>query len=204
MAPTDEPLILKCSHGVLYEVHPDTLKDFHIACKCPEDVCFSMNTTQGGVNVSKSIETFMVQAMRECIHTKKTEECNTLCVGCAVHAAEAYLQDRDGRKGTLVTNTPPEQHFQCHKCRARTPSIYWAPNSTCPKCGANRSRMIRHTYDHAGLILIRKERADPNCGEDFCNNCGDCLACYREDPCGNPNSTHFWVKYGEDPKEAPS
>jgi hypothetical protein len=39
-------------------------------------------------------------------------------------------------------------------------------------------------------------RAVPICGEDFCDLCGDCLACYSGDPC--PEGGHSWVVYAED------
>lgn len=42
---------------------------------------------------------------------------------------------------------------------------------------------------------------DPECGEDFCDRCGDCLACYGNDPCwdgGEEPGTHSWFVYAED------
>lgn len=41
---------------------------------------------------------------------------------------------------------------------------------------------------------IRVE-ADPRCGEDFCDRCGDCLHCYVEDACGGDGGDHIWVVY---------
>jgi len=38
--------------------------------------------------------------------------------------------------------------------------------------------------------------ATPICGEDFCDSCGDCLACYGGDWC--PEGGHTWVVYAED------
>ena len=38
--------------------------------------------------------------------------------------------------------------------------------------------------------------ATPKCGVDFCDACGDCLACEWEDPCwGNSGDSHSWVVY---------
>ena len=55
--------------------------------------------------------------------------------------------------------------------------------------------MTRHVYDQRGETLIRKEEADPTCGKDFCDRCGDCLACFG---CGCIEGGEcFWVKYGE-------
>jgi hypothetical protein len=37
----------------------------------------------------------------------------------------------------------------------------------------------------------------PICGEDFCDSCGDCLACYGEDVCYatlHDDQKHLWVK----------
>lgn len=38
--------------------------------------------------------------------------------------------------------------------------------------------------------------ADPICGEDFCDICGDCLACYGDLPC--VDGDHLWVKEEHD------
>jgi hypothetical protein len=44
--------------------------------------------------------------------------------------------------------------------------------------------------------------ARPECGEDFCDDCGDCLVCYWEDPCrGEDGREHMWVVYAEDEAE---
>lgn len=40
--------------------------------------------------------------------------------------------------------------------------------------------------------------AEPIHGEDFCDQCDDCLNCYGGDPCyrdGIPFSDHAWVVY---------
>jgi hypothetical protein len=31
--------------------------------------------------------------------------------------------------------------------------------------------------------VIREEDREPICGEDFCEDCGDCLACGGSEPC---------------------
>lgn len=36
-----------------------------------------------------------------------------------------------------------------------------------------------------------ERRAEVSCGEDFCHHCGDCLACYGDDPCTH-EGTHDW------------
>jgi hypothetical protein len=37
-----------------------------------------------------------------------------------------------------------------------------------------------------------RERA-PECGRDFCDQCGDCLACYASDPCHeSSDGVHTW------------
>lgn len=56
-------------------------------------------------------------------------------------------------------------------------------------------------FDNSGVKLLREEDAVPVCGEDFCDRCGDCLACYGSDGCCENNEwgDHCWVKY--EPKE---
>lgn len=42
--------------------------------------------------------------------------------------------------------------------------------------------------------IIKTEEAEPKCGEDFCDECGDCLHCYGGDPCYN-GGEHIWIVY---------
>ena len=57
-------------------------------------------------------------------------------------------------------------------------------------------------YDHAGRTLLREVEAVPSCGEDFCDRCGDCLACYRNGCYSGGKWTLgvacSWVLYGEE------
>ncbi len=57
--------------------------------------------------------------------------------------------------------------------------------------------MKRYVADKQGKV-IDTEEATPVCGEDFCDDCGDCLVCYCEDSCrgvpGLPRQ-HYWVRY---------
>ena len=55
--------------------------------------------------------------------------------------------------------------------------------------------MTRKAYhrDDNGNEAVREE-ADPVCGEDFCDACGDCLHCYWESPCVD-GGEHSWVVY---------
>ena len=65
--------------------------------------------------------------------------------------------------------------------------------------------MRRHIYDHTGTHVLRIEEAEPVCGEDFCDRCGDCLVCYEEGDCREQGNLvnlalhggHFWVVYEE-------
>jgi len=59
--------------------------------------------------------------------------------------------------------------------------------------------LIKHIYDESGMILLRTEEATPVCQTDFCDRCGDCLAC-SDDQCLE-NGEHFWVQYGETPEK---
>jgi hypothetical protein len=56
--------------------------------------------------------------------------------------------------------------------------------------------MKRYTYESDGIMILEEEDANPVCGVDFCDNCGDCLACYGNEPC--VYGEHHWVKYEED------
>lgn len=50
--------------------------------------------------------------------------------------------------------------------------------------------------EQADGAFILEER-EPNCGEDFCDRCGDCLAC-SDETCwngGRDNGSHRWVIY---------
>ena len=58
-------------------------------------------------------------------------------------------------------------------------------------------------FDEAGDALLYTAEADPQCGHDFCDRCGDCLHCYQGDGCyrgfeWSPDAPHRWVIYGED------
>lgn len=53
--------------------------------------------------------------------------------------------------------------------------------------------MKRYVYDAAGETLLRVEKGTPVCGEDFCDRCGDCLACHAWE-CTNGKGC-WWVVY---------
>lgn len=54
--------------------------------------------------------------------------------------------------------------------------------------------MRREVYDSTGMHLLRTEDAEPVCGQDFCDTCGECLACYGADPCYGYGE-HRWAVY---------
>ncbi len=57
-------------------------------------------------------------------------------------------------------------------------------------------------YIYKGNKCVRVEEDIPKCGEDFCDACGDCLACCGEDPCFfTKDHNHFWVIYEEENAE---
>lgn len=61
--------------------------------------------------------------------------------------------------------------------------------------------MKKHIYGKQSDKLLRVEDADPECGEDFCDRCGDCLHCYGGDPCwdgGAEHPDHYWVVYEDE------
>jgi hypothetical protein len=58
--------------------------------------------------------------------------------------------------------------------------------------------MTRFVYtDALPSVLLRTEEAEPECGKDFCDHCGDCLACFGGDWCPNEgrDNEHWWVVY---------
>ena len=55
--------------------------------------------------------------------------------------------------------------------------------------------MEKHIYTNDGSTLLDVVEAEPECGKDFCDTCGDCLACYGEDECPNGNIEHYWIEY---------
>jgi len=56
--------------------------------------------------------------------------------------------------------------------------------------------MNRYVYDSRGIKLLRVEEADPVCGEDWCDACGECLHCYGSDWCNaREEEGHLWVVY---------
>lgn len=61
---------------------------------------------------------------------------------------------------------------------------------------------VEITDDRTNLT-IRVEQAEPECGQDFCDKCGDCLACYGYGPCrdGHEDTGHRWVKYVNETEE---
>jgi len=57
--------------------------------------------------------------------------------------------------------------------------------------------MRKHVFN-AKHELIRVEDAEPECGEDFCDLCGDCLACYGDYCVHNNDGAHYWVEYEDE------
>lgn len=59
--------------------------------------------------------------------------------------------------------------------------------------------MKRHIYASNGIDLLRTVDAEPVHGEDYCDECGDCLDCNSGDPCVvGSDDQHFWVEYIDD------
>jgi hypothetical protein len=58
--------------------------------------------------------------------------------------------------------------------------------------------MIAYVTAIPGNRPTRQVEAQPECGVDFCDSCGDCLVCNIEDPCHESESgEHFWVVYAD-------
>jgi len=60
--------------------------------------------------------------------------------------------------------------------------------------------MTKEIWNEEGTQFIRSEEAIPICGVDFCDTCGDCLACFADSMCFEGGS-HRWVQYGENEEE---
>ncbi len=48
---------------------------------------------------------------------------------------------------------------------------------------------------------VGQVEAEPECGEDFCDRCGDCLHCYGGEACfngGEDNGPHVWWVYADE------
>jgi hypothetical protein len=46
--------------------------------------------------------------------------------------------------------------------------------------------------------VVAEVQAEPHCGKDFCDLCGDCLHCYPDDPCySSSHGGHQWTIYAE-------
>jgi hypothetical protein len=57
--------------------------------------------------------------------------------------------------------------------------------------------MKRHIANLAGEI-VETDEATPVCGESYCDDCGDCLACCSSEPCrASKNGRHRWVAYSD-------
>lgn len=57
--------------------------------------------------------------------------------------------------------------------------------------------MTGRLFNFDGDRFIERFEGEPECGEDFCDQCGDCLACYGGDPCEDGESGHNWIRYAE-------
>lgn len=61
--------------------------------------------------------------------------------------------------------------------------------------------MKKYLYDEDIGDFLRAIESSPICGKDWCDSCGDCLACNGSDECfGNDSRKHFWVEYIKDEK----
>lgn len=47
--------------------------------------------------------------------------------------------------------------------------------------------------DPSNVIYREEVEVVPVCGEDYCERCGDCLACYGEDACFVADDHEHWL-----------
>jgi hypothetical protein len=69
--------------------------------------------------------------------------------------------------------------------------------------------MKKYIYEEREFPILSKfvktVNDEPECGEDFCDSCGDCLHCYGGDEClENEGGEHLWVEYIEREIELPA
>lgn len=56
---------------------------------------------------------------------------------------------------------------------------------------------------HQVVLRLRQFEGTPVCGRDFCDECGDCLACNPDDPCYPVGGQeHRWIVRHDDPRHA--
>jgi hypothetical protein len=55
-------------------------------------------------------------------------------------------------------------------------------------------RMLANVYDSVGRRMLGTVEAEAECGEAFCDQCGDCLECYADQSC----TRCVWVVYAGD------
>lgn len=60
--------------------------------------------------------------------------------------------------------------------------------------------MKKYIYPKDGNSPPEVVEAEPMCGIDYCDRCGDCLDCYQDGLCTD-DSGHFWVVYEESESE---
>jgi len=67
-----------------------------------------------------------------------------------------------------------------------------------------KCRFCLNRIEHPIFPTIATMDAKPECGEDFCDLCSDCLACYGDDHCPSivADGRHTWVIYVESLDEA--
>ena len=62
------------------------------------------------------------------------------------------------------------------------------------------SKMTCHVYNSLGDVRLKTFIGEPECGVDFCDQCGDCLYCHGDEMGSNQCEWgHSWVKYEDEP-----
>ena len=54
---------------------------------------------------------------------------------------------------------------------------------------------VASVYADGGVELLGTVELDIECGQAFCDTCGDCLVCFGADPCMGVASGHYFVIY---------
>lgn len=80
---------------------------------------------------------------------------------------------------------------------------HWVPGNgrTIGRARRMTLRALRRLDDSIRAVGQLQREYPHTCGEDFCEDCGDCMYCHYDDPCGGePGKPHRFVA-PETPKQ---
>lgn len=125
---------------------------------------------------------------------------------------EACLGSGNKRKpGPL--DVEPETAVRCPLCWAREGVRCFEAESYRSRQAARRPRPrrprarggeeVRAEVEQSNGTYLVEDHGEPECGKDFCDSCGDCLACFEDGCPQTDGGEHRWVVYYYPPSERP-